>query len=400
MKFTKAYIPAGFVWTTPFAKWQGPLAELNSLDMAVDVTERALQERGLGARDITEWSLGATVPQQYAFYGVTGISRRLGAGEHAGPWISRACATSAAVIEHAATQVELGAHRTAIGVLTDRTSNGPLMVYASQRSPGGAPLVEHWVNDPMTLDPTTGQSMNDTAENTAADAGFSRSELDDLTLLRYEQYRSAVADDRAVQRQYMVPVRVPGRKGDTWVEEDHGVFPVTQEGLARLSPVKPGGVVTYGGQTHPADGGAGVVVTTAGHATELSESYGRGGATAQLLATGFGRTDPAYMPKAPVGAARRALRDAGLEIGQIDVVGTHNPFAVNDLWFSRETGFPLDKMNPYGSSLIYGHPQGPTGARAVAELIQALQDRGGGTGLFTGCAAGDAAGALVIRVDS
>src|SRR5690606_36426133 len=134
---------------------------------------------------------------------------------------------------------------------------------------------------------TTGQSMLDTAENTAADAGFTRQQLDDLTFLRYEQYRSALADDRAVQRRYMVPVRVPGRKGDTWVEEDHGIFPITQEGLERLKPVKDGGVVSYGGQTHPADGGAGFVVTTAERARELSSSYGRDGAIAQLLSTGF-----------------------------------------------------------------------------------------------------------------
>lgn len=399
MKFSQTYIPVGYAWSTPFAKWQGPLAELNSLDMAVDVTGRALSERGLPAEEITEWALGMTVPQPTAFYGVTLLSRRLGAGAHSGPWIARACATSAAVLEHAASQVESGAHETAIGVLTDRTSNGPLMVYASSRTPSAAPITEHWVNDPMVLDPTTGQSMLDTAENTAADAGFSRQQLDDLTLLRYEQYRSALADDRAVQRRYLVPVRVPGRKGDTWVEEDHGVFPVTREGLEGLRPVKEGGVVTYGGQTHPADGGAGFVVTTAARAEELSRAYGRDGATAQLLATGFARAEPAYMPKAPVGAARRALEDAGVTAAEVDVVTTHNPFAVNDLWLSRELGIPLETMNPYGSSLIYGHPQGPTGARAVAELIEALHARGGGVGLFTGCAAGDSAGAAVVRVD-
>lgn len=105
------------------------------------------------------------------------------------------------------------------------------------------------------------------------------------------------------------------------------------------------------------------------------------------------------MPKAPVPAALRALWDAGLRIEDVDVVTTHNPFAVNDLWFAEQTGFPLERMNPYGSSLVYGHPQGPTGARAVTELVHALHARGGGTGLFTGCAAGDAAGAVVVRVD-
>ena len=78
---------------------------------------------------------------------------------------------------------------------------------------------------------------------------------------------------------------------------------------------------------------------------------------------------------------------------------THNPFAVNDVYFSRQSGVPIDTMNRYGSSLVYGHPQAPTGARAIVELIETLRERGGGTGLFTGCAAGDTAAAVVLRLD-
>ena len=104
------------------------------------------------------------------------------------------------------------------------------------------------------------------------------------------------------------------------------------------------------------------------------------------------------MPMAPVPAARAALRAAGLAIGDIDAVKTHNPFAVNDIVFARDTGFPLEKMNNFGCSLIWGHPQGPTGMRAIIELIEELALRGGGTGLFTGCAAGDSAMAVVLRV--
>jgi acetyl-CoA acyltransferase len=395
VKFTDAGIPVGYAWSTPFARWQGPLAELNSHDMAVDVTGRALRERGLQPAEITEWVLGSTVPQPTAFFGVTLITRRLGAGGYAGPWISRACATSAACIEHAGAQVQLGAHELALAVLTDRTSNGPLMLYPSQARPGAAPISEHWTLDPMNLDPTTGENMTRTAENTARDGGFTRQEVDDVVLLRYEQYRSALADDRRVQQRYFVPVRIPGRKGESWLSEDFGVHPTTVEGLAKLSPVVPDGVVTYGSQTHPADGAAGILITTLGRARELAQGKG----VARVLSTGFARAEPAYMPKAPVLAAQAALADAGAELREVDVVTTHSPFAVNDLWFSRQTGFPLERMNPYGCSLIYGHPQGPTGARAVAELIEALHARGGGLGLFTGCAAGDAAGAVVVRVE-
>jgi acetyl-CoA acetyltransferase len=200
MRFEDVYVPLGFAWSTPFARWQGPLAEVNSIDMATDVTGRALQDRGLEPAEITEWALGCTVPQKEGFFGVTTISRRLGASDHGGPWLARACATSAVVVEHLAAQVQLGAHELTIGVVTDRTSNGPLMLYSSQATPGGAPISEHWVLDPMKRDPTTDRSMTDTAENTAADGRYSREQVDELTLLRYQQYQSALADDRQFQK--------------------------------------------------------------------------------------------------------------------------------------------------------------------------------------------------------
>ena len=118
---------------------------------------------------------------------------------------------------------------------------------------------------------------------------------------------------------------------------------------------------------------------------------------ARILATGFAGWPPVICPRR---RSRRpgALADAGLIIGQVDAVTTHNPFAVNDIYFSRQTGFPLDRMNSYGCSLIFGHPQGPTGLRSITELIEELRQRGGGIGLFTGCAAGDTGASVVLRV--
>jgi len=166
-------------------------------------------------------------------------------------------------------------------------------------------------------------------------------------------------------------------------------------GRAALKPVTPDGVVTFGTQTHPADGCGGCVVTT----VERARSLSKGGGVARILGTGLARVEKANMPKAPVPAAQAALRDAGVDIKDVDVVTTHNPFAVNDLWFARQTGYPVERMNIYGCSLVYGHPQGPTGLRLIAELIETLRERGGGTGLFTGCAAGDTGAAVVVRVE-
>jgi acetyl-CoA C-acetyltransferase len=104
------------------------------------------------------------------------------------------------------------------------------------------------------------------------------------------------------------------------------------------------------------------------------------------------------MPQAPVPAALSALAAAGRSIADLQAVTTHNPFAVNDLWFARETGIRAEDMNAYGCSLVFGHPQGPTGLRSIAELIETLRMRGGGIGLFTGCAAGDTGAAVVLEV--
>ena len=71
------------------------------------------------------------------------------------------------------------------------------------------------------------------------------------------------------------------------------------------------------------------------------------------------------------------------------MVKSHNPFAVNDVFFARQFGFPVERTNAFGCSLIYGHPQGTDGRAAIVELIAELEARRGGVGLFTGCAAGD-----------
>ncbi len=192
--------------------------------------------------------------------------------------------------------------------------------------------------------------------------------------MRHEQYESALADDRAFQRRYMVPVEVPGRRGDSEiVDADAGVHATNAEGLRALRPSVDGGVVTAGSQTHPADGCAGVLVTDEARAREL----GRDGVVVRVLGSGVARVGRAEMPKAPVPAAAAALGAAGVRFEDLDAITTHNPFAVNDLWLARETGVSLERMNVRGSSLVYGHPQAPTGARALAELIETLAERGG-----------------------
>ena len=396
MFFRDACIPVRLGWSSPFARWQGPLAEISSLDLAVQVGADALAGRGLPATEVGGIVLGWTVPQPEIFYGASTVAARIGAPHATGAMLSQACATSAACLEAAALRVDAGLDELAMVITTDRTSNGPVLTYPAPSSPGGAPRQEHWVLDSFRRDPWGGLSMIATAERVAAEAGLTREGIDQVALMRYQQYQAALANDRAFQRAYMVPVTVPSRRGEPVViDGDVGVHPTSAEGLAKLAPPDADGVVTYGTQTHPADGTAGMVVATAARARELA----RGEGIARILGTGVARVGRGEMLKAPVPAAVAALEHAGLNFGDVDAVTTHNPFAVNDLWFSHQTGIPLERMNSYGCSLIYGHPQGPTGARLIVELLHTLRLRGGGIGLFTGCAAGDTGAAVVVRVE-
>jgi acetyl-CoA acetyltransferase len=238
--------------------------------------------------------------------------------------------------------------------------------------------------------------MVQTAENVAREAGITREECDAVALRRYEQYQDALADDRAFQKRYMFPAEVRiSKKKVIMVEEDEGVYPSTEEGLAALKPVEPNGVLTFGAQTFPADGNCGFIVTTREKAKEWSMDPN---IEIKVVSYGYARVDKAHMAAAPVPAAEMALKNAGLTLEDIKAIKTHNPFSVNDLNMAKKMNFDVMWMNNYGSSMIYGHPQGPTAGRIVAELIEEVTLLGGGYGLFAGCAAGDSGASLILKV--
>lgn len=397
---TRAFIPYGLYWSTPFAKWQGPIAHLNSLRLAANVGQQALAARRFPVERIDLGILGTTNPQHGSFYGLPWVTGMMGIENVTGPTVQQACATSARVLQMAAAQVADGSAQCALLITADRCSNGPIVYYPDPTAPGGSGITERWVLDNFAHDPHAKNAMLDTAENVAAKFGVSTAQQHEVALARYAQYQEALANDRAFQRRYMVDVPITDagfRKQTGTLSSDDGIFATTVDGLARLKPVKPGGTVTFGSQTHPADGNAGVIVTTREIASEVATDPG---IVVELLGFGQARVDKGHMPMAVAPAALAALKYAGLTIAQVDAVKTHNPFAVNDIAFARETGFALEKMNNYGCSLIWGHPQGPTGLRSVIELIEELALRGGGVGVYSGCAAGDSGMALVLRVSS
>ncbi len=399
MPWQSLEIPYGAYWSTPFCKWQGSFGHLHALEFAAHVGRQQLDTRQWQASWFDHAVLGTTIPQLHSFYGtpwLMGLMRMEGV---TGPTINQACATGVRCLASAAGEISAGMATNCLVIAADRTSNGAHLVYPSPQTPGGTVKHENWVMDNFNCDPLGQHSMLQTAENVAQHYAIDTVQQHDVVLRRQQQYQMALSNEMQFQKRFMMlPFAVPdGRFGKNigTLNTDEGVYHSDAAKLAQLQPVLKNGVVTFAAQTHPADGNAALVLCLAEQVDKFTADT-----SIRIRIKGFGqaRVDLGMMPKAIVPAAHRALKNSNLDIKAIKSVKTHNPFAVNDIVFSRELGFDLQKMNNYGCSLIWGHPQGPSAFRGNIELIEELVIDGGGHGLFVGCAAGDSSMAVVIEV--
>jgi acetyl-CoA acetyltransferase len=396
--YTKAFIPYKGYYSTPFSRWQMSMQNDNAIILGAETARRWFMEKKIDPAILDYMYFGSTVAQKHWFLSHTYAAAILTDDKKLLPalFVNQACSTSTTILNLLAKDVELGVYEVGYLLTADRCSNGPHTIWANPLGPGAMPEREDWMMDNFEGTPRHHAFMAQTAENVAKEAGITKEECDAVVLRRFQQYQMALDDDRAFQKRYMfAPEVTVTKKQKRLLEQDEGWFPTTAEGLARLKPQFPGGVLSFGAQTFPADANAGIIVATREKCRELSADPK---IEVQIVSHGFARVKPMFMPAAPVPAAEMALANAGIKITDVKAIKTHNPFAVNDLFFAKKFGSDVMSMNNYGSSLIYGHPQGPTVARAVIELIEELVLLGGGYGLFTGCAAGDTSAALVLKV--
>jgi len=394
--FKNVYIPYKGYWSSPFCKWQGSFQTQHAVKLAASAAKGFFETRGITPDIFDSIVFGATIPQKMWFYDAPWFATLIGNPNITGPRVAQACATSTVAIKTAAISVEAGSDANVLVATCDRSSNCPNILWPNPSGLGGKPDFESWMLDGFMFEPTGDTGPLGTAINVTKEHGITREESDALVVDRYNKYLMSTANDREFQKRYMLPVEVRlSRKKTIMVEEDEGITPCTAEGLAKLRTM-PDSIINAGSQTHAADGNAGMIVTTKEKADELSTDKG---VTIQILSFGVARAKKAHMPDAPVPASNQALEKAGISVSDLSVVKTHNPFSVNDIIMRKEMGIDDKIFNNYGSSLIFGHPQGPTVMRLAIEAIEELVIKGGGYGLVAGCAAGDTGAALVIKVN-
>jgi acetyl-CoA C-acetyltransferase len=266
----------------------------------------------------------------------------------------------------------------------------PGFAAAEQRSAAYAASNEVW-HDPRDDGelPDIYIAMGQTAENVATLRGISRAEQDEFGVRSQNLAEKAIAN--GVFAAEIVPVTRPD---GTVVSIDDGPRPgTTLEAVSALMPAfRPDGTVTAGNCCPLNDGAAAVVIMSDRRAAELGLTP-----LARIVSTGVSALSPEIMGLGPVEASRRALAQAGMTVGDVDLVEINEAFAVQVIASARDLGLDVDRLNVHGGAIALGHPFGATGARIMTTLLNAMRVRDASLGLETMCVGGGQGMAVVLE---
>jgi acetyl-CoA C-acetyltransferase len=237
-----------------------------------------------------------------------------------------------------------------------------------------------------------GYHMGNTAENVAKKFGISREEQDQFAAASQQKAEAAQKSGRF--KDEIVPVTIPGKKGDVVVDTDeHPKHGTTVETLAKLKPAfQKDGTVTAGNASGINDGGAAVVVMAAQEAAKRGLRP-----LARIAAWATAGVDPAIMGTGPISATKRCLEKAGWSVADLDLVEANEAFAAQAISVNRGLGWDTAKINVNGGAIALGHPIGASGARILVTLLYEMQKRDAKKGLATLCIGGGMGVALAVE---
>ncbi|HEX5909938.1 MAG TPA: acetyl-CoA C-acyltransferase, partial [Thermoleophilaceae bacterium] len=304
-----------------------------------------------------------------------------------GATVNRLCASGLEAVSQAARAVRSDEGDLILAGGVESMSRAPMVTGKPERGfpRGGMELQDTTIGwrfvNPRMEELHGTDSMGETAENVARRYDVSREDQDAFAL---ESHRRAVAAAEAgFFDDELVTVEAPQPKGDPLaVHADEG--PRADSSLERLAKLRAifreGGSVTAGNSSPINDGAACLVVASEERAGELGAEP-----LARIVATGAAGVDPSYMGVGPIPATRLALRRAGLEMEDVDLVELNEAFASQSLACQRELGIDHEKLNVNGGAIAIGHPLGASGARLIGTLARELRRRGGRYGVATMC---------------
>ena len=378
---------------TPVGKAKkGGLATVRPDDMAA-TTIRALLKRtpGLDPNEIEDLVIGCAFPE-----GEQGMNMARMIGLRAdlpqsvpAETINRYCSSGVQSIAHVAHRIMLGEIEVGIGGGVESMSMVPMMGYKFSPNPHFAQDLPHYYTN-----------MGLTAENVSVKYGIRREDQDEFALRSHLKAAKAVesglfdpelvpievemveyADGGVAQKQFIVK-RDEGPRADT-----------TIEALAKLKPAfKEGGTVTAGNSSQMSDGAAMAMVMSADKAAQLGLKP-----LARFVTFAVGGVPPELMGIGPITAIPKAVKQAGLNMNDIDLIELNEAFAAQSLAVIQTLELDESKINVNGGAIALGHPLGCTGTKLTTQLIYEMARRKSKYGMVTMCIGGGMGAAAIFE---
>ncbi|MGH7498777.1 MAG: acetyl-CoA C-acyltransferase [Gemmatimonadales bacterium] len=412
---------------TPFARSGTVFRDVSAVALARHATRELLYRSELDGREVDEVIFGQVVPSVLT----PNVAREVSLlpqflSSVPAYTLNRACASSGQTISNAADQIALGHADTIIAggveslsdipILHSRRLSQILVEAGKARTVGGriGALARTRPRDlrpvtPAIAEPSTGESMGQSAEKMAKENGITRDAQDRLALQSHQRAAAATADGRFTAE---IAPWFGGRDMTEIVGSDNGIrSDASLEALAKLKPVfdRRYGSVTAGNSSPLTDGAAAVLLMSDAKARALGYEP-----LAYLRSYAVSAVDPAWqLLMGPAYAVPKALERAGIGWNDLGLVEIHEAFAAQVLsnveaWRSREWADRLgllgpvgevdwERTNVMGGSIAIGHPFGATGARLVTTLAHEMRRRDAQFGLVSICAQGGMGFAMVLE---
>jgi acetyl-CoA acetyltransferase family protein len=379
---------------TPMTDYVGALKDLSALELGAIASRGAFERSGVKPEWIDHAVFGNVLQTSAdAIYGARHIALKAGVPvDVPALTVNRLCGSGIQAAISGAQMIQLGEAGVVLTGGVESMSQAPHVIRGLR---GGLKLGQGTLEDSLweaLVDTYCGCPMAITAENCAAKYGIHR-EAQDAYALRSQQLADAAWKAGRFTDE-VVPVEIRTRKGVQLIDRDDHMRPeTTLEGLAKLpTAFKKDGTVTAGNASGIVDGGAALILASREAADRHQlKPLGR------LVAWASTGVEPSLMGMGPAPATRKALAQAGLSLGDVDLIEINEAFAGQYLAVEKELGLDRDRVNVNGGAIALGHPLGMSGTRLLLTVLLELRRRGKARGLAAACIGGGQGIAAIVE---
>lgn len=379
---------------TPMGGFQGSLSSLSAVDLGALVIREAVARAGVAPADVQEVIMGCVLPAGLKQGPARQASLNAGLPSATGcTTINKLCGSGMKAVMQAHDALKAGSNQVMLAGGMESMSNAP---YIIEKARGGLRMGHGEIKDHMFFDgledASTGRLMGSFAQDTAAQYGLTREQMDAYAIESLNRAKKAIEDGSLDSE--IVPVTLSTRKGEVVVKDDEQPHNANVEKIPSLrAAFAKDGTITAANASSISDGASALVLMTE------SEAGKRGiKPLARIVGHATQSQDPSEFTIAPVGAMTNLFNKTGWSKDEVDLFEINEAFAMVTMLAMQEHGLDHSKVNIFGGACAQGHPVGSTGSRLIVTLINALQKTGGKRGVASLCIGGGEATAVAIEL--